>query len=195
VELHQRLNNRTNSSKYKKKLTKLYYQAKRQRKVLSLRVLDYFANERLQKMKSSITNLKKIELTYPEKTFQKLVEHKISTLDKLVEQGNDVLEVGSGTGIISSYKILNEAYTHVGKELAGFTPKGKSATYIKGFKAQMGAVSKQMIDAAKRYKEEAIRSISKNTILSKQNIFFQNNSFPVNYFEDGGVVIMDRGGR
>lgn len=195
INIHRKFNNTDKVNYFRSIIKKLYYKAKKKRKIISLRSLDYFASINIKKMEATSKKISLFRLAFPEKVFQKSVESKIKFLDKLVEQGNDVLEVGSGVGIVNSYKILFETYKSVGEELSTFTPPGKSKEYIQGFKKQFQQISKQMISAANRYKKEAIRAIKKNSILSQNNFFFQNNKFPIKYFGDESIILMDRGGK
>ncbi len=193
--IHGKFNNTSKAKRFLNIGKKLYYKAKRARQIISLRSLDYFASLSLRKMERTSAALEKIKLSFPEARFQRAVEGKLKQLDKLVEQGNDVLETGSGAGIVSSYKLLDDAYTYVAKELMAFTPPGKTKEYITGFKKQFNSISTQMLQAAKKYRQEARTAIRKNTILSKNNFYFQDNKFPVQFYGESGVVIMDRGGK
>ena len=53
----------------------------------------------------------------------------------------------------------------------------------------------QMLGAAKKYRKEAKRAITKNSILSKHNFHFQDNNFSVEFYGERDVVLMDRGGK
>lgn len=184
-----------NTEKWKKyfNLAKMRFnQARKKKMLISIKSINYFSSLEVKKMLVTEEKLKRIVLEYPEAKFQKLVEYGIGLLDKLVEQANDVIQIGSGEGILNSYSILETSYDYFGKKLSDFIPPGKSEEYIKGFKAQFKQMSGQMFDAAKKYRNEAIRTISKNEILSNQNFSFQNNSHPIKFYGNG--VLMDRGG-
>ena len=195
VNIHSKFNNLDKEKRFRTLVRKLYYKAKKQKHLISLRVLDYFAQLNIFKMEKTAKSIRGSALAFPEKKFQKGVESKIKLLDLLVEQGNDVMEVGSGVGIVNSYKILYDTYLYVGRELGAFTPTDKSKEYVVGFKKQFSAISKQMIKGADRYRAEAVKAIGKNSILNQNNFHFQPQKFPVKFYGGQGVVIMDRSGK
>lgn len=174
---------------------KAFNKAKRTKSAIPISSLEYFASRKLKRMQQTDKRLRSIAIKFPEKVFQKSVQESLSLLDKMVEQANDTIQVGSGSGIIKSYLLLEGAYEYVANKLKTFVPPGKSKEYLAGFKKEFTGISNQMLSAAKRYRKEAQRAISKNKILSVDNFKLQDKSkliIPVSYYGQG--VLMDRGG-
>ena len=192
INIYTEYDNREKIERYSNLLRNNFYKAKRAKQLISIDVLDYFAELELAQMSSLQKQISEVKLQFPEQVFQQKVERLLGLLDKLVEKANSVISIGSGKGIISSYDKLNNSYSYAADLLGSFTPPGKSAEYIKGFKAQFMQISSQMKSAAMKYSEEAIRAIKNNEILSESNKQFLPLNFPVSFYHEG--VLMDRGG-
>lgn len=195
MKIHRDYGNENKKNMYYGLANKAYLNSKRKRKRVSLKSLEYFSGIKLKAMRRTYSDLGKIEIRFPEKVFQKSVQNLLRLLDRMVEQANDVIQVGAGAGIVKSYLLLEDSYKKVADRLSRFTPPGKSKNYIKGFKKEFSMISKQMLDASRRYRVEAKMAIKKNKILSQENFKLQDTSrFPAPVKFYGASVIMDRGG-
>lgn len=193
VNIHRKFDNQNKVKLFSKIISDLYYKAKKERKVISLRVLDFFAMVKLNDMEKIIAKKNLINFSSI-KTFQKDYDKKFKTLQEMETKGKEVIEIGSGKGIISTYKILSENYEAFAKELENFVPAGLKKEFLPSFKKDIAAPIKASLVAANTYKKEALRTIKKNTILNEDNVYFQNNNFPVKYFGLESGVFMDRRG-
>lgn len=195
IAVHARFNNTQKVKQFNSILWKSYYRAKKSNDTISMRGLDYFASLKIKNMEITYNQLRLIKFEFPPEKFAALQKQKLSLLTKLTEQANDVQAVGSGVGIVNSFKLLYEAYSEVAKEVYEFTPNGKSPEYIKAFKADFNQVGKQLENAAKSYQTEAKKAIANNSILNKNNFFFQDGKLPVEFHGEDAAVLMDRGGK
>ena len=195
ITVHVRFNNNDKVGMFNKYLWLAYYRAKKSKDTISMRGLDYFASLKLKAMEATYNQMKLIKFEFPEEKFAALQKKKLDLLTKLTEQANEVQAVGSGVGIINSFKLLYEAYTGVAKEVYEFVPAGKSPEYVKQFKADFNQVGKQLEGAANQYLVEAKRAIANNSILNKNNFFFQDGKMPVEFHGENAAVLMDRGGK
>ena len=180
--------------KYTKMMWKLYFKAKKRRADISMSSLDEIANVKLRQMDSLIAKINLVRFEFPEKVFAKRQKTKFELLTKLTAMADEIQAIGSGEGIVKSYKYLEDIHRKVSQEILNFVPKGKSPEYIKGFKKDFDNVGKQLLAAASQYRSEALRAIENNTILNRENVIFQLNDFPVKFFGDNTSVLMDRGG-
>lgn len=195
ITVHSKFSNQDKVKQFNTLLWKLYYRAKKNKDSISMRGLDYFASLKLMSMEETVNQLNLIKFAFPENIFASRQKKKLSLLTKLTGQANDVQAVGSGVGIVNSFKVLSETYESVAKEIYDFVPKGKSKEYVQKFKADFNQVGKQLEQAANQYRTEALRAINNNLILNKNNVFFQKNKFPVEYHGEHSAVLMDRGGK
>jgi tetratricopeptide (TPR) repeat protein len=178
-----------------RKLLKTYTLAKRRNQNIELEGLDAVAKLKLQQLKIQSQKLYATKLSFPENTYNKILQRKFSQLDKVTTDAMNVLESGSGEGIINSYLVLVSAYESMVKEITGFTPPGKSLAYVKGFQREMNQLVKPIEKKAREFRTEANRQISRSSILSTANAWFLNKaSFNIKYFYNRGSVLMDRGG-
>jgi hypothetical protein len=195
MNLHTRFANSKKVERFKKIAWKLYYQAKKEKDIVSMASLDYFASFMVDRMKSTSKKLLIIKYSFPEKTFASRQKTKLSLLEKLTSQASDVQAIGSGVGIVNSFKVLYDSYMSVSNELNLFVPQRKSKEYIAAFKKDMAKLSGQIKSAALQYKKEALRAIKDNSILNKNNFYFQETSTPVRFFGENAALLMDRGGK
>lgn len=190
--IYRELDNKSKMNLYLKLAQSYYVKSKKLKNNVSLDALNFFAQIEFEKMLRTENELEALELKYPEQIFKQLVEKHLALLDRLVEQANAVIRIGSGDGIIKAYALLNNSYLKVGKRLASFVPPGKNQEYLDGFKKQFSIMSQQMYEAANSYRSEANNSIDKNEILSEYNFKLQKNNPAIRFFSSG--VLMDRRG-
>lgn len=195
ADQQKKFSNDAREREFRNKAKKLFYRAKKKKEIVSMRALDYFSAIEVEKMKQIAKSVNSIKYSFPEKTFQRAQQRKLTLLEKLTVQASEVQAIGSGVGIVNSFKILNDTYMQVAKDLFAFTPKNKSKEYITAFKKDMNTLGEQIKQAAVQYKNEALRTIKTNEILNTNNFYFQNNSTPVRFFGGGETLIMDRGGK
>ncbi|MBD65205.1 MAG: hypothetical protein CME62_08360 [Halobacteriovoraceae bacterium] len=193
--LAKQFGNAAKETTFRNNARNLYFYAKKRKESVSMDALDYFASYEVLKMKNTAQEVKNIEYAFPEKVFQSRQEQKLKLLEKLTGQASEVQAIGSGVGIVNSFKILHDTYLDVAKDLFAFTPKDKSPEYIQAFKKDMNTLGEQIKQAANQYKKEAKRAIENNEILNTNNFYFQETQYPVRYFGGGNTLIMDRGGK
>jgi len=194
MNLHRKFANSEKADRYKKKSWRLYYKAKKDKENISMNSLDYFSAFMVENMQRTANKISKIKYAFPEKVFAKRQQNKLKLLEKLTTQASDVQGIGSGVGIVNSFKILHDSYLAVANELLTFTPNGKTKEYVAAFKKDMQKLSSQIGQAAMQYRNEALRAIKDNSILNKNNFYFQKGKLPVKYYGDESTLLMDRGG-
>ena len=137
----------------------------------------------------------KIEYQFPQEIFEKTLAQKFSLLEKLIGEAERVQAVGSGVGIVNSFKLLHDVHLAEAQKIFDFKPKGKSPEYTAAFKKDMNSrFGEKLKQSAYFYKREAKKAIVSNTILSQNNFYFQDGEVPVNYFGETSALLMDRGG-
>lgn len=194
MSLHRKFSNKDKEQNYKKKAWNLYYKAKKSKEIISMNSLDYFASFMVNRMEKTAEKIQKIKYAFPEKVFAARQQQKLKLLEKLTSQASDVQAIGSGVGIVNSFKILQDSYLGVAAELLSFDPPKKSKEYVVAFKKDMKNLSLQITKAADQYRAEAIRAIKSNLILNKNNFYFQPGKFPIKFFGEESALLMDRGG-
>ena len=116
-------------------------------------------------------------------------------LDKMTSHALRVFSVGSGRGIVSTYKVLIKSYKEFVNEVKQFSPPGKGQAYVVSFKKAMSQLVRPIEKKLRDYKTEASRHIHSNKILSNENRFFTSElPFDVEYNIKGSGILMDRGG-
>jgi tetratricopeptide (TPR) repeat protein len=194
VNIHRKFENSDKVKRFKKIATKLYYRAKKERKIVSLRGLDYFASIHVKEMEE-IVGRKNLLRFSSIKSFKKDYDRKFALLQKLEKKAQDVLEIGSGKGIVNAYRILYENYKSFAIELETVEPTGLKKEHLNAFRKDLGSPIKASKVASKTYKREAVKSIKNNSILNQNNFYFQDNPTPVKFFGNKDAILMDRGGR
>ena len=195
--LHSKFNNTSMVTKMRKNKTRLYYKAKKESQTLTLNTLDHFADIEIRKMKAIAGRIHIVKLQFPDKVYNMRLKNKLKSLEALVEQAQRVHAVGSGKGIINSFKVLYESSEKLAKEIESFTPQGKSQTYIASFKKDMLPLAAQIRQSGQQHKNEGLRTILKNKILSKDNYLFQQTNMtkiPVRFENESSSFLMDRKG-
>ena len=114
-----------------------------------------------------------------------------------LDSNSQILEIGSGVGIVKSYKYLVQGHEELIKEVNGFIPPEKSEEYIRSFKKGMGGLVAPIEKQAKDFRKAAVKKIETENILSSDNSWFIGNMdlpFSPEYFVDKHGVLMDKGG-
>ena len=131
-------------------------------------MLNFFAEKELRDMNKTVAQLNLLKFSTIKK-FKRDFDRKFSKLQKLEKEAQDVIETGSGSGIIKTYKLLSDSYTGFAKELEKVVRTGLNKEHIKAFRKDLSSPINASYQAAKTYKKEAIDAIRKNQILSKEN--------------------------
>ncbi len=180
------------------KMISLYDQCKKNKTEVPLEGLDVIALFKLAAVEAEVTELEKIKLTFPEQTYNERLKQKFAQLDKLTVKAIEVLESGSGKGIVKAYKILIESYRALAEEINAFTPPDKSPEYVTSFKKSMQTLSNPITEKGNEFYRSAVKEINKSNILSTENAWFLANSELPVYAEYHFVragILMDRGGK
>ncbi|WP_372654586.1 tetratricopeptide repeat protein [Halobacteriovorax sp.] len=173
-----------------------YYSKVRNKKSFELEALDEVAMIKIDNVERRVKQFKNIELAFPDKKFNGLLQKKFLALDGLTAEAVKTMDIGSGKGIVKSYKILIDAYSHLINEIDNFTPPGKSKEYIDTFKKSMRNLIRPLKAKTADFKKEAVAQIKKSKILSSDNsaILFGQGFVPEYVLRNNGVI-MDRGGQ
>lgn len=194
VNIHRKFENNDKVKRFRKIATTLYYKAKKQRKVVSLRGLDYFASIHVNQMEEIVARKNLLQFSSIN-SFKKDYDRKFGLLQKLERKAQDVLEIGSGKGIVNAYRILYENYAQFSKELSLVEPTGLKKEHLSAFRKDLSAPIRASQKASQTYRREAKKSITNNSILNQNNFYFQDTKTPVKYFGNNQAILMDRGGR
>lgn len=186
-----------NANTYEKRMLGYYSNAKRRGYSLPVEALDAVAAIKAIDLEQYKDRLVAIELKFPEQEYNKALQGKLAMLDRLTTMSRDVMSIGSGEGIARAYRILVEAYAHVGQAVADFTPVGKSPEYVQSFRASMAQVAGPLKAKAEELKSEALNKAKSEDILSADINYLLTSSvvpFGVEHHPSGQGVVMDRGG-
>src|SRR5690606_17056623 len=123
---------------------------------LPVEALDAVASIRAQELQKQLQRLTSLELKFPENVYNSALQGKLALLDQLTSRSRDVMAIGSGEGIAQAYRILFDAYSHVGNAVADFTPVGKSPEYIQSFRSSMAQVAGPLKAKASELRNEAL---------------------------------------
>ncbi|MCP4914133.1 MAG: hypothetical protein GY909_13560 [Oligoflexia bacterium] len=194
-----RENGRANiASRYDQIVMNNYNVAKKRRKKLPLEALNVVAQKELARVKSLVSRLKSIELSFPEQKFNNALKSKLGLLDKITTSTVNTFQIGSGDGVVGAYEILTDVYSYLADEIANFSPPGKSPDYVKSFKQSMGQIVNPIRAKNSEFLRQAKSQINKNDILSSGNLGLlygsQFEAVPT-YIPLNNGLIMDRGGK
>jgi tetratricopeptide (TPR) repeat protein len=180
------------------KMISLYDKCKKDKLEIPLEGLDVIALFKLASVEAEVNELEKIKLAFPEAVYNERLKQKFAQLDKLTTKSIEVLESGSGKGIVRTYKILIDSYRDLAKEINTFTPPEKSEEYVTSFRKSMQNLSSPISQKANDFFQSAVKEINKSSILSTENSWFLTNpDLPIHaeyHFVRAGIL-MDRGGK
>ena len=103
-------------------------------------------------------NIFKRSLSFPEKRFNSRLKSRFDGLNKLTKKTMSAIKLGSSLYVSELYLNLSSVYIKLEKEISSFSPKKKSADYVKSFKASMVKVSTPLRVEAQKLIKEAPRS-------------------------------------
>ncbi len=182
---------------WRNRMVAFYDIAKKAKLDIPLEGLDAVANLKMPKLESELKALVQIKLTFPEEKYNQALKLKFKALEKLTNSAIEIAEIGSGVGIVKSYKYLVQGHEELIKEVNGFIPPEKSEEYIRSFKKGMGGLVAPIEKQAKDFRKAAVKKIETENILSSDNSWFIGNMdlpFSPEYFVDKHGVLMDKGG-
>ena len=178
---------------------KFFYENARKAKLaIPLEAHDVYANFRMTELEAEKERLNQMVLSFPEATFNSSLKAKFAQLEVVTAKAVNVLQVGSGVGIVRTYIHLIEAYSKMVEELKNFSPEGVSPEYLESFKKSMLQISAPLVQKIADFRQEAKIKIAKEKILSNDNYWFAvdyQHPIKVEYSYLANGVIMDRGGR
>lgn len=186
------------SNNFRRKIIELYATGKSLGIKFNLESLDIVASIKVKELYEGLDDFKNVTLEFPEKRFNDLLKLKFKKLEKITTRSLELLSLGSGLGLVRTYKYLIETYQFLINEINNFTPPDKTPEYIDSFKKGISSVVNSLEKKVLDYRSEALRNIKGEKILSKDNLFFvQSDLIPVSveYQYPKGALIMDRGGK
>lgn len=197
-KVHSNYNNEQKKKFYFNLKWQAYKKANRMKQDIPLEGLDVISDDLLKEMLAVRSEIDSIKLRFPDTVYNNQLKQKLQKLEVLTQKAKTVNNIGSGRGIIGSYKILYEAYLSVATEVKTFIPEGKSETFVASFKNAMKGVYTPLEQNAENYKREGWNSIEENQILSDFNFLLVPNKpkgIAVRYSYPPKAVVMDRGGK
>lgn len=182
----------------KVRMMRLYQNCLKQKIDIPLLSLDAIARIRLADLEKKVRVLDSIVLSFPEKIYNEKLKEKFKQLDDLTSDALDILNIGSGIGIVRAYQLLVVNYRKVAGAIKDFTPPDKGNEYISSFKKTMEKIYSPLYGKADDFVLEARKQIEGSKILSTENNWFLMqgiSNFKPEYEYRPGGVLMDRGGR
>ena len=175
------------------KMLTYYDYSKKQKIDIPLEALDAISYIRLNAVEEKLKRFNQIKLEFPETAYNKTLKSKFSQLDQLTNEAVSIAEMGSGVGIVRAYRLVVSAHESLHDEIVGFTPVGKSDSYIASFKGSMQKIAAPIASQALDFRETAIKKIEHENILSQDNSWFvirNNYNFTPQYFSERGASLM-----
>lgn len=196
IALHEKHQNMNRVSELKSKRQQLFDWSIRNKKDIPVSSLNIMAMEEMKKLDPIVSNLESTKLSFPEDTFNQLMQRKLKLLEKLTDQAVRVQSLGAPEGIVQSFKVLINAYSNFVQEMKTFKPTGKSKEFMDSFNQAMAGVYVPLEQKVKNFQVEAKAAIVKNDILSNSNadVIYDMKDSNRFYSKYSGVV-MHRGGK
>jgi hypothetical protein len=193
--VHAKFDNQDKVKRYMKKAWSLYYAARKTRDNVSLSSLDYFSKSLLLNMERTAKRITKIKYSFPQAKFEGILNEKLRLLGQLIQEAKEVQSIGSGVGIVNSFKLLYDVHIAEAKAGFAFVPKNKGKEFIAAFKKDFNTqVGEKLKQSAFLYQKEARKAITENSILNQNNFYFQYGKFPIKFYGMNNPLLMDRGG-
>lgn len=200
-EIHTGFGNSQKASNFKSKRIRLYQYCVKNKKTIPVESLDVIAFEKIAIFESKLNSLKLIKLSFPQKTFNRLVMQKLQNLGQLDKLYSEIEDIGSGKAIIKASILLLNAYEHVGNDLKNFVPvlslpPDQEKMFMKGFTKAMEDNYRPILAYAQKIKNDSIKTMNKYDILSDDNYeLTQGEGLIVKYWSPYFGVTMDKGGK
>lgn len=160
------------AKRMKKKIIEYYKWSKQKKQTIELESLDVVVQFMLDDLNIKVKQMSHLRLKFPEKIFNVMLQKKFKKLDQFTNQAVKIIEIGSGNGIVSSYKFLVKIYTQLINEIENFTPKGKSKDYLSSFKKGMKGITGPLRGKVYEFQQTALGNIKRNNIMSMETPFF-----------------------
>jgi hypothetical protein len=179
------------------KQSQFYQLCQSQKLDIPVEALDLIADKMIESVVAKKQRIEQIVLKFPETDFNNAVKQKLQGLDELTSEVDKIQKLGSGKGIVKAYHHLVTAYEDFGISLKNFVPEGKGPEYVESFKKAMAEIYNPILMNSKKLRQDAIKLIKENKILSAQNlsILFSTEDGPRKFISKRSAVLMDRGGR
>ena len=132
-------------------------------------------------------------MKFPENVYNATLQQKFKLITDITNKSISIIKIGSGEGVVGTYKLLIDAYESLANQVNSFTPSGKDAAYIKSFKNGMRGVVNPILQKVTQFKGELKGEVNKNTILVNDYGEYVRKSIGFIPFNDW--VIMDRRGK
>jgi tetratricopeptide (TPR) repeat protein len=191
-----KIGNTTQAVGIEAKQTKFFNQSKAQKLDIPVEALDLMSSRMLASVIAKKANLDRIQLSFPEASFNNAVKAKLQILDQLTNEVNEIQKLGSGKGIVEAYRYVIAAYEEFGTSLKSFAPEGKSPEYVASFQKAMADVYVPILQNANKLRSEIKTLISENKILSETNFYvLYPTESQKRYVTSKGAVLMERGGK
>lgn len=182
---------------WRARMMSFYELAKKAKQDIPLEGLDAIAMLKLPRLESDFKSLMQIQLSFPEDKYNQSLKAKFKALEKLTNAAIEIAEIGSGVGIVKSYRFLVQGHEALINEINNFTPPDKNEEYLRSFRKGMNGVIAPVEKQAKDFRRAAIKKIETENILSPDNSWFIGNMnlpFTPEYFVEKNAVLMDKGG-
>ncbi|HXH73777.1 MAG TPA: hypothetical protein VNJ08_02360 [Bacteriovoracaceae bacterium] len=179
------------------KQNKFFHVSKTQKLDIPVETLDLIAEKMLVGVINKKKKIEQITLQFPEGDFNNAVKQKLTGLDQLTAEVNNIQKLGSGKGIVQAYRHVIEAYEDFGELLRGFTPEGKSPEYVASFQKAMSDVYNPILANARKLRSDIKKLIRENKILSDSNYLVLSSATEGHkrFITNRKAVLMERGGR
>lgn len=179
------------------KQNKFFHTARTQKLDIPVETLDLVADKMLVSVVNKKKTIEQTMLKFPEGEFNNAVKQKLTGLDQLTSEVNNLQKLGSGKGIVEAYRHVIDAYENFGSLLKNFTPEGKSPEYIESFRKAMSEVYGPILANALKLRGDVKKLIRENKILSASNplVLFPTPDTHRRFITGKNAVLMERGGR
>jgi hypothetical protein len=147
-------------------------------------------------IEGQVTNFNNSKLVFPVAEYNRILKNKFTQIDKIMKDSVSIADLGSGGGYVKAMRLSVFALESFRDELEGFNPEGKSEDFVKSFKKDMKNKADELNKQAQEFRTSAIKKIEKENILSSDNGWFlvKNNAIIPEYFNEAGIVLMDKAG-
>jgi tetratricopeptide (TPR) repeat protein len=195
--VHRNIGNIKKSNELNYRVSKYYASSKKLKKDIPLAALTLISNKEIKKLEKIQSRIITTKLRYPASSFQKIMQKKLKWLDQLVAKASVIQKIGSGDGIVKTFKVLIETHKAFANEVKSFVPPGMKPKNIPLFQKDMKKqIYGPLLTQAYNYEKDAWMSIEQNEILSINNssISSKLENVPIRYWYPDKAIMMDRGG-
>jgi tetratricopeptide (TPR) repeat protein len=197
-KVHRNFGNLKKSKSLNSKKNKYYARSKKSKKDIPLEALTLISDREITKLEKIQSRIISTKLRYPAKSFQQIMQKKLKWLDQLVAKASSIQKIGSGDGIVKTFKILIETHNAFANEVKSFVPPGMKPKNVPLFQKDMKKqIYGPLLTQARNYEKDAWMSIEQNEILSLNNtaISAKLDNVPIRYWYPEKAIMMDRGGK